>query len=212
MGLTDRIIQRHAAADMKQVVEKILHAVKADLKKFVASLPPGSEPLMGFTSESRPMRGGYGPYEVGEIHFGGFIAKIVADVPKGTIGVGAYSGPHALESLMSGSVSVKEFPPKLKKVIDWFKDRVKRDAEQKAEKQKLRSQTPEPEETWSVVQLGMDHGYATDVNTYSTKSKAIDAAKDAGGAYVLRGTQMWNEPLGQIEESDRPARTQWVKG
>lgn len=34
---------------------------------------------------------------------------------------------------------------------------------------------------------------------------SIEEAKSLGGAYVLKGTQMWNEPLGQIEESDKAA-------
>jgi len=67
------------------------------------------------------------------------------------------------------------------------------------------------DEVWSVAHTGHGHGYVTEVDTFSSKSKAMQAAKDAGGAYVMRGTQMWNEPLGQIEESNRPASYQWVK-
>lgn len=56
------------------------------------------------------------------------------------------------------------------------------------------------ETTWSVVQTGMNHGYAADIEFASSKQEAIEMAKDAGGAYVVKGTQMWNEPLGQVEQ------------
>ncbi len=59
------------------------------------------------------------------------------------------------------------------------------------------------EETWSVVSLGRNDGYAAEVWTFDTKSAAVEFAKETGDVHVVKGTQMWNEPLGQIEESDR---------
>lgn len=61
------------------------------------------------------------------------------------------------------------------------------------------------EDVWSVVTLGTDHSYATEVDTFTSKAKATAAAKDRGNCYVVKGTQMWNEPLGQVEEHDRVA-------
>ncbi len=62
---------------------------------------------------------------------------------------------------------------------------------------------------WSVVTLGKDHGYATEVDTFASKDAAVQAAKERGGVYVVKGTQMWNEPLGQVEEHDKPAWTRY---
>ena len=59
------------------------------------------------------------------------------------------------------------------------------------------------ERTWSVVV--MEDGYACDCEYYSQKSDAEDAARDQGDCYVVKGTQMWNEPLGQVEEIDKSA-------
>jgi len=61
------------------------------------------------------------------------------------------------------------------------------------------------EEAWSVVTLGRDHGYATEVQVFDSKSKAEAKARDLGNCYVVKGTQMWNEPLGQVEEHNREA-------
>lgn len=60
-----------------------------------------------------------------------------------------------------------------------------------------------PEEMWSVVTMGRGHGYATEVHTFGSKAKAHEYAKNIGDCYVVKGTQEWNEPLGQIEESDK---------
>lgn len=78
--------------------------------------------------------------------------------------------------------------------------RAKAEAEAKA-----REQAAESEEAWSVVTLGRGHGYATEVDTYSSKAKAEEEARNRGDCYVVKGTQMWNEPLGQVEEHDRDA-------
>lgn len=61
------------------------------------------------------------------------------------------------------------------------------------------------EQAWSVVVLGRDHGYATEVNLFFSKEEAERGARDLGDCYVVKGTQMWNEPLGQVEEHGRLA-------
>jgi len=78
----------------------------------------------------------------------------------------------------------------------------------------LKRQLGEPEpttEAWSVVTLGKGHSYATEVDTFSSKSKAEQEARDRGDCYVVKGTQMWNEPLGQVEEHDRPAQYRFFR-
>lgn len=62
---------------------------------------------------------------------------------------------------------------------------------------------------WSVATTGRGHSYASEIWEFPSKSKATDFAKETGNAYVIRGTQMWNEPIGQIEESDK--RSTFVK-
>lgn len=75
----------------------------------------------------------------------------------------------------------------------------------------------EPESVWSVAQTGYEvggdaeeefQGYVAEVQTFSTKEEAIAYARSLGGATVVKGTQMWNEPMGQVEESNRTA---WMK-
>ena len=71
----------------------------------------------------------------------------------------------------------------------------------------LKKQIAKPgsdEEAWSVVTLDRD-GYATEVEVFGAKAKAESEARDRGNCYVVKGTQMWNEPLGQVEEHDRTA-------
>lgn len=63
----------------------------------------------------------------------------------------------------------------------------------------------EDAEAWSVVTLGKDHGYATEVEVFDNKAKAEAKARGLGNCYVVKGTQMWNEPLGQVEEHSREA-------
>lgn len=70
--------------------------------------------------------------------------------------------------------------------------------------------TPGSGQTWSVVTTGSNHGYAVEVEIRESKTDAEAYAREIGGAYVLKGTQMWNEPVGQVEESDRPATYRWV--
>ena len=68
----------------------------------------------------------------------------------------------------------------------------------------------EPEVDWSVAQRGPD-GYVDYVEVFGSKSDAERHARGLGDAYVMRGTQMWNEPLGQIEESNRPAKYRYFR-
>jgi hypothetical protein len=78
-------------------------------------------------------------------------------------------------------------------------------------KRQLKDSGEESSEAWSVVTLGVDHGYAADVEVFSSKSKAEQVARDHGNCYLVKGTQMWNEPLGQVEEHDRPAPTKFFR-
>ena len=73
---------------------------------------------------------------------------------------------------------------------------------------------------WSVAQTGYDlggddeddyQGYVGSVEIFDSKADAIAYAKDIGGATVVKGTQMWNEPMGQVEEHDRPAWTRYYR-
>lgn len=61
------------------------------------------------------------------------------------------------------------------------------------------------EQVYSVAQTGPD-GYVDYVEVFTSKDAAVEHAEDIGSAYVVRGTQMWNEPLGQIEESTRESK------
>ena len=78
------------------------------------------------------------------------------------------------------------------------KARAKAEAEARA-----KAQAEESSQVWSVVE--MHDGYASAVDTYDSKEKAEREARDRGRCYVVKGTQMWNEPLGQVEEHDRDA-------
>ena len=50
-------------------------------------------------------------------------------------------------------------------------------------------------------------GYATDVESFSSKEEAFEHVLDYGPTwYAIQGIQMWNEPMGQVEEHDRPAK------
>lgn len=58
---------------------------------------------------------------------------------------------------------------------------------------------------WSAASFR--DGYATDVESFSSKEEAFEHVLDYGPAwYAIQGTQMWNEPMGQVEEHDRPAK------
>lgn len=66
--------------------------------------------------------------------------------------------------------------------------------------------------TWSVAVLGRGHGYVSEVEAdFESKFQAIARAEELGDAYVVRGTQVWNKPLGTVEEHDRVAPYQHVR-
>lgn len=59
---------------------------------------------------------------------------------------------------------------------------------------------------WSAV-LHIRDGYVGDVQTDLTFREAVSTVlEDGPGSYLVQGTQMWNEPLGQVEEHDRVAK------
>lgn len=78
----------------------------------------------------------------------------------------------------------------------------------------------EQDQTWSVARTGYEvggdeeeefQGYVAEVEIFKSKEKAIAHARDIGGAHVVKGTQMWNEPLGQVEEHDKTAWTRFYR-
>ncbi len=53
--------------------------------------------------------------------------------------------------------------------------------------------------TWSAVR-GND-GYASDIEEFDTKDEAIEYINNQDDDWKLvQGTQLWNEPIGQIKE------------
>lgn len=96
---------------------------------------------------------------------------------------------------------------KLKDLVGQILSFLRSALETRTRVRKEQAEKAREEETWSVAREDMD-GYVTDIEVYSSKEKAIAAAKEAGGAYVVRGTQMWNKSLGRVEEHDRSA---WVR-
>ena len=73
---------------------------------------------------------------------------------------------------------------------------------------------------WSVARSGYDmgeeddgeyQGYVAEVEMFDSKTDAIAHAKDIGGGTVVKGTQMWNEPVGQVEEHNRDAWTRFYQ-
>ena len=88
-----------AVADMKKVVRSLIISVENDMKRFINKMPEEVREKLGHVTasvESLPMRGGYGPFETGEINVGGYTIKLVGDVPKFIVGGALYSGPHHL--------------------------------------------------------------------------------------------------------------------
>ena len=108
-------------------------------------------------------------------------------------------------------------------------DRARQQAEEKARaEEEARREEARREEArrleqgsvWSVAQTGYDLGgddeddyqsYVGSVEVFDSKADAIAYAKDIGRATVVKGTQMWNEPMGQVEEHDRPAWTRYYR-
>jgi hypothetical protein len=212
--LSLRVAQRFGAEDFKRFLRKLLGDAEKDLKAYLSELGVTTGPVVRF--ETPVPKGGYGPYEVGELFwntFGheplasGFSVRVVVDLPKKEVSIGARSGSHVLESLWSRGTT-RDARTRLKKVLDFFKESIAREA---AEKSKPKEDPVSEEGAWSVVTLGKDHGYATEVDVFKSKADAERAARDLGECYVVKGTQMWNEPLGQVEEHDRMAPSKYFK-
>lgn len=93
----------------------------------------------------------------------------------------------------------------------------RRQEQQRIEREIERERMEGPKSTvWSVARTGYDigeeddgefQGYVAEVELFDSKADAIAYARDIGGATVVKGTQMWNEPMGQVEEHDRVAWT-----
>ncbi len=115
---------------------------------------------------------------------------------------------------------------RLDPLIEAEKARVRKIEEERA-KPRL---TPPPAEiadngdggqVWSVARDGYmladpddednDHsqGYIAEVETFNSKAKAMAYARDIAPAYVVKGTQMWNEPIGQVEEDETAFGRAW---
>lgn len=76
--------------------------------------------------------------------------------------------------------------------------------------QKQLEQKEKSDEVWSIATKDED-GYAKEVDTFESRESAEEEARDRGNCYVIKGTQMWNEPIGQVEEHDRQASYHYFK-
>jgi len=79
------------------------------------------------------------------------------------------------------------------------------------EPEESREPAPSKKPIWSVAVTGRGHGYVTEVEANLTRSEAEEKARNWGGAYVVKGTQMWNEPIGQVEEHNRDAPYKFIQ-
>lgn len=96
-----------------------------------------------------------------------------------------------------------------------------KDIEAKAQRKKVE----EEHGAWSVAWTGymladsgededeneVNGSYVMRVETFDSREEAEGYARNNGPAYVVQGTQMWNEPLGQVEEHDRDAKTWFIR-
>jgi len=107
-----------------------------------------------------------------------------------------------------------------------LQEAIKREEEREREEERDRMRLPalghpsHSEPVWSVARSGYDtgeeddgqyQGYVAEVELFGSKSDAIAYAKDIGGGTVVKGTQMWNEPMGQVEEHGREAWSRYYK-
>lgn len=127
--------------------------------------------------------------------------------------------PRKLAVTAAKTYIKKYLAPDIEKVIERKEQKAREEAARREEERareearRLKEQQEAQETgTWSVARTGYDvggdeeeefQGYVAEVETFTSKEKAIAYAKSVGGGAVLKGTQMWNEPLGQIEESSR---------
>lgn len=94
-----------------------------------------------------------------------------------------------------------------------------------AAKKKQEEEKAESEQVWSVARDGYmiadaegdddegghSQGYIAEVETFTSKEEALAYARDIAPCYLVKGTQMWNEPVGQTEEDDRPHGRAWYQ-
>ena len=119
------------AVDPKKTLARLVAAAKKDWEKFIEGLGPAATGKAWGGVESRPMRSGYGPYELGDVTLLGsmkdhsysheYHVRFVYDHKDGTLGMGASSGPHSLESLSSRG-TLKDAPARLKNVLTNLKE------------------------------------------------------------------------------------------
>jgi hypothetical protein len=117
--------------DPKKTLARLVAAAKKDWEKFIEGLGPSATGKAMVGMESRPMRGGYGPYELGDVTLLGstrdrsysceYHVRFVYDYKDETLGMGASSGPHTLESLSSRG-TLKDAPARLKKMLTNLKE------------------------------------------------------------------------------------------
>lgn len=135
------------------------------------------------------------------------------------------------EGSYSGRVPMTEVEKGAKAIAAEVKDTLKK-IEVGAAKKKKEEEAKVLQETqgvWSVARTndmiaetnrggddedddGERNGYIGEVETFNSKEKALAYARDIAPCYVVKGTQMWNEPIGQVEEHDKVAWYQFVQG
>jgi hypothetical protein len=193
--------------DFKAFLRKLLAQAEKDLKGYMTGL--GVNPSVVVQFETPPPRGGYGPYEVGTLRVDRFEVRVTVDLSKEEVSIGASSGSYVHEKLWSKGTT-RDAGARLKKVLDFVKEEIAREAAKEKPKE-APALSGEDGSVWSVVTLGKGHSYATEVDTFGSKAKAEAEARDRGDCYVVKGTQMWNEPLGQVEEHDRTAPSKYFR-
>ncbi len=216
----EQVTKEQVVAD----VEKIAKSFAAELKTFVASLPAHLQAWERIVTsvDAPPPRGGYGASVTGHVWFqvgfkgspswGANYTASVTSMPNGVVWVSVSPGnSHSSISSLSSEGTMKDALARLNsKVLPYFKEKLEESIRNLPKEEQTKPKTSE--ETWSVVTLGKSHSYATEVETFDSKSKAEQEAKDLGNCYVVKGTQMWNEPLGQVEEHDRTAPYKFFSG
>jgi hypothetical protein len=87
------------SVDLKKVVERLTKQAEKILNDALAA--QGSDSRVRASFKSDPGRGGYGPYEIGEIGIESLRLRVIGDVKDGSVSTGARSGENALESYFS---------------------------------------------------------------------------------------------------------------
>jgi len=111
---------RVASKDLKSLVVKMVASAGKKLKAFAATVPVEAYREVGVvkaTVESPPPRGGYGPFEKGEITIGKYLISVTGDHSNGTVTIGVRAGgSYVMESLYSKGPAA-DAPARLKKVL-----------------------------------------------------------------------------------------------